>query len=302
MYGVLVRLSEQRSCNNASYSPYLRLYWDRAHRPIVLGFVHGCRGGNTRSRDHRVQFVRSRRGCNGRVSKARFCGSNVWTGDATQRSREGTRGCACGFGRTCEGVVGSRWQESARSSGEEPIEVSADAVNVGMTNSIAPLPCGCKLKETIHEGGVDMSFRSGILVFTALLISLPAASSQTPEEALWSAIRSNLLSEDGAKYFHDNILDALLPVMRGTVISADSSVDTERLVLSMSDKTTPEVTLQIVLRVSEKNWRPASFGRVTPGDEIAFMGVGADFTKNPFMLTLRVYAGELKHLRSGDRK
>ncbi len=147
-----------------------------------------------------------------------------------------------------------------------------------------------------------MSFHSVILLLPALLFSPVAASAQTPAEKMWSSIKSSLLSQDGDKYFHDSILDSQLPVMRGTVISTDSSVNAGRMVLAMSDRTTPEVTLQIVQRVSERNWRPASFGRVTPGDEIAFMGVGADFTKNPFMLTLRVYAGELKPGSSEDKK
>jgi hypothetical protein len=163
--------------------------------------------------------------------------------------------------------------------------------------------CRCKLKEKIHENsGVDMSFRSGILVFTAFLTLLPAASAQTPEEALWSAIKSALLSQDGEKYFHDRILDVLLPVMRGTVISTDSSVNPGRMVLAMADKTTPEVTLQIIEQVTQGKKRPASIGRIAPGDEIEFMGIGTQFTKNPFMLTLRVDADELKHLRSGDKK
>jgi hypothetical protein len=66
--------------------------------------------------------------CDGRVSKAWFCGSNVWIGDATQSSGEGTRSSTCRFHWEGAGVVGAGRNKSARTGGEEPVEVFADAL------------------------------------------------------------------------------------------------------------------------------------------------------------------------------
>jgi len=114
------------------YSPFLRLYWDRAHRPVVLGFVHGFRRDHAFRRDHRNDAVRSRCGCDGRVSETWFHGHDVRTGYNAERSREGTRSRTRRFNREGESLVGSRRNKSARTGGEKSVEVLADAVNVGI--------------------------------------------------------------------------------------------------------------------------------------------------------------------------
>ena len=147
-----------------------------------------------------------------------------------------------------------------------------------------------------------MLTRLGFL-FLAVLIGVPLALPQTKqntdlERRLWSGIKQELISKDGEKYFKDHMLDTRLPILRGTIVSADSLENPEVIVLAMSDRTTVEVTLQIAEPVPPHgDWRAAPLRRrVAVGDEIEFMGVGAAFTKEPFMLTFYVQVEDVTHL------
>ena len=140
------------------------------------------------------------------------------------------------------------------------------------------------------------------LWFLAGLIGVSLALPQTDQytdrqRALWSGIKKELMSKDGEKYFKEKILGSLLPILRGTIVSADSLENPEVIVLAMSDKTAPEVTLQIVEQeVQIRELRPAPLRKsVAVGDEIEFMGVGAAFTKEPFMLTFNVVLDDVRH-------
>ncbi len=145
-----------------------------------------------------------------------------------------------------------------------------------------------------------MRLRGILLSLVTLIPSSNAQQRKDPEQQLWSSVKKELVSQNGFQYFRENILDARLPWMRGTILSADDNPQT--IVVAMSDKTSPEVTLQIVEHAPPNEWRPASLhAHVEAGDEIEFMGIGTDFTKEPFMVTFYVYLEDLRHLRS-ERK
>jgi hypothetical protein len=137
-------------------------------------------------------------------------------------------------------------------------------------------------------------------MFALTLISLSAAWSQAQRygdrRALWSNIKRVLVSNDGYQYFDESVRHTMLPELKGTVVAAAPLKNSDTIVLALSDKTNPEVTLKLFEPSSNKpqDWRRASIPGVERGDEIEFMGVADDFVREPFMVTFNV---DMAHLR-----
>jgi tetratricopeptide (TPR) repeat protein len=96
-----------------------------------------------------------------------------------------------------------------------------------------------------------------------------------PMLGLWKRIRDELTGENGQAYFDTSMKDAAIPRLRGWVVEQRP----KELLVAISDKNTPEVTLQLDAPVTAK---------VDPGTEIQFEGVGKSFTKEPFMVVMDV--------------
>lgn len=97
-----------------------------------------------------------------------------------------------------------------------------------------------------------------------------AAAKADPQLAQWKNIKAGLLGD--AAYF-DQMKGAALPKLRGKVVSAEP----KKIVLALSDATTPEVTLEFETPV-----------KADEGATLQFVGVAKSFSKEPFMLTLDV--------------
>ena len=111
------------------------------------------------------------------------------------------------------------------------------------------------------------------------------ADSSRRDLALWAAIKRSLTAPDGEEYFRQNLKDAALPVMAGTLISATPADRPNVLVLAIADSATPEITL----RVKDDDGNDALLTTsVARGSEIRFEGAVMAFTKEPFMLTVEV--------------
>jgi hypothetical protein len=132
-------------------------------------------------------------------------------------------------------------------------------------------------------------FRSASTVCVLLVPFLLVPGFGEPQaDQLWSVIKQSLLSEKSQQYFDDGIRDALLPRLKGTVVSATPTVNPAVIVLALSDQKTAEVTLHLIERMPRKpnDRKPTSFrGRIDTGDEVEFSGIGTSFQKSPFMLT-----------------
>ncbi len=96
-------------------------------------------------------------------------------------------------------------------------------------------------------------------------------------QALWANIKRQLSAPDGEKYFEENLRDSALPYLYGVVLSATPRDRPSSLVLAMSDKSTPEVSLELEGRATET---------IRDGAEIIFDGVAKSFTQRPFRLTI----------------
>jgi len=100
-------------------------------------------------------------------------------------------------------------------------------------------------------------------------------------------LKTALTAPDGQQYFDANMKGAEVPggaggvqTFKGKLISSKPTLHPKQLVLSISDGTTPDVTL---------NLDAALPGKADPGVEIEFAGVPSAFVKDPsFMVTFDV--------------
>lgn len=95
-----------------------------------------------------------------------------------------------------------------------------------------------------------------------------------PMIALWKRIKDELAGPNGQQYFDSSMKDAQIPQLRGWVVEQKP----KELLVAISDKTTPELTLQV----------DSTLPKVDPGTEITWEGIGKSFTKEPFMVVMDV--------------
>jgi hypothetical protein len=98
-----------------------------------------------------------------------------------------------------------------------------------------------------------------------------------PELASWMAMRRQLEAQDGQQYFSSVVLDKPLPKLRGTVLGATPPRSPREITLSMTDASTPDVTLKLAAPLPRA---------VPPGTTLSFQGTGVSFTKAPFVLVV----------------
>jgi hypothetical protein len=94
-----------------------------------------------------------------------------------------------------------------------------------------------------------------------------------PKLAIWKRIKEELSAENGQQYFESGMKDAETPELTGYLVEQRP----KEIVLALSDKTTPEVTIVFETPLT---------GKADPGTQLDFTGVAKSYTKEPFMLTL----------------
>lgn len=110
-----------------------------------------------------------------------------------------------------------------------------------------------------------------------------ALAESNPKLAMWTRIKEELKGENGETYFDGSMKDAKTPDLMGYVVEQRS----KELVLALSDKTTPEVTLQFEAAIT---------GKVEPGTQIDFSAISKTFTKDPFMIMMEADKADVKGL------
>jgi hypothetical protein len=129
-------------------------------------------------------------------------------------------------------------------------------------------------------------------IFVALVIlsatpSIPAQND--PALKLWLSIKQALRGPNGQTWFESNLKDAFVPAgmegvrsFTGTVLSSTPEAHPGELILALSDKQTPEVTLHFI----DEHGKAAHAKKPIPsGTRVAFDGIAKAFTSDPFMLT-----------------
>ena len=100
--------------------------------------------------------------------------------------------------------------------------------------------------------------------------------------ALWRGIKRQLTSSNGMEYFESSVKHALLPPLKGKLISVLIRDGLSRFTVGITDAETPEVTL--IYHTGNRRVK----GNPKRGTQIEFEGVAMEFTKEPFTLTLDV--------------
>ncbi|MCU1272656.1 MAG: hypothetical protein JWO48_87 [Bryobacterales bacterium] len=125
-------------------------------------------------------------------------------------------------------------------------------------------------------------------------------------QQLWSYIKRELTGPDAQEYFDSSFKGAMVPggagglwYLTGTLLSAEPREQPGVLVLAISDRSTPEVTL----RFKDSKWNDSHIvGPLIPGSLIQFEGVATSFTKEPFMVTFDVSTTPRNHIRIVGRQ
>jgi len=102
---------------------------------------------------------------------------------------------------------------------------------------------------------------------------------QNPQLALWKQLKGTLTSAEGAGYFNDKMKDALVPTLKGKVVSMQPALKPKTIVLALEDGTTADATLKFDTPLA---------GKVEPGTELSFEGVPQSYTSAPFMVVFNV--------------
>ena len=110
------------------------------------------------------------------------------------------------------------------------------------------------------------------------------AAAKNPELTLWKNIKAALLGADGANYFSTSMKDALLPTLKGKVVSLEPAMRPKTIVMALEDGKTPDATLK---------FETALPGKVDPGAELSFEGVPVSYTTSPFMVVFNVEKDKL---------
>jgi tetratricopeptide (TPR) repeat protein len=105
-----------------------------------------------------------------------------------------------------------------------------------------------------------------------------------PQEALWKSIKEALTGPDGASYFNSSMKDALLPTLKGHVVSMTPALKPKSIVVALDDgsnppNTTGDATLKFDAPLA---------GKVEAGTELTFEGVPESYTANPLMVVFNV--------------
>lgn len=110
-----------------------------------------------------------------------------------------------------------------------------------------------------------------------------------PAFALWYTIRENLTTDQGDAFFEKSLKGALVPgeaqgvhSFSGAVISLDPPDRPTRVLIGVSDPSTPDATLEFSKLLSG-----AFVERIKPGEKLEFEGVVSSYSKDPYMLILK---------------
>jgi tetratricopeptide (TPR) repeat protein len=116
------------------------------------------------------------------------------------------------------------------------------------------------------------------------------AAAKNPELTLWKNIKAELTGANGASYFDSSMKGALLPTLKGKVVSMTPALKPKTVVMALEDGTTADATLKFETPLA---------GKVDVGTELSFEGVPESYTASPFMV---VFAVEKDHLHGWTGK
>lgn len=136
----------------------------------------------------------------------------------------------------------------------------------------------------VHNPRRVISFILGLMLAHVAAPAQKTKAEPVTVQQLWSTIKRALTDTDGQEYFDNSFKGAMVPggagglwYLSGTLLSAEPKEQPGVLVLAISDRCTPEVTL----RFKDSKWNDSHItGPLLPGSLIQFEGVATSFKKN----------------------
>ena len=108
----------------------------------------------------------------------------------------------------------------------------------------------------------------------AVLTTATIVGSSWAQTQIWPSLKRELAGPNGEQYFEAGIKGALLPTLKGTLISALVRDGLSKLTVALSDSETREVTL--LVHTGKKRLKNPKRGTL-----IEFEGIAMEFTKDP---------------------
>jgi len=103
---------------------------------------------------------------------------------------------------------------------------------------------------------------------------------KNPMMTLWTDIKKELTGPNGDTYFNDSVKEKALPTFKGKLVSMKPAIRPKEIVLAVEK---PDVA-DLTVKLDEGQVLP---GKMEPGADIEVAeGVGAAYTKDPYMLTI----------------
>jgi tetratricopeptide (TPR) repeat protein len=115
--------------------------------------------------------------------------------------------------------------------------------------------------------------------------------SQHPQLAMWLKIKGQLASPEGPSYFENQLKNAAVPKMKGTVVEGKPACRSKELLVSVPEPNQQNAPTVITLKLDA----PLT-GKPTAG-EIQWEGVPSAFTADPFMLTMDTEKAKIEKLQ-----
>ena len=100
-----------------------------------------------------------------------------------------------------------------------------------------------------------------------------------PQLALWVQLKQEMTGPSAVDNFEKSLKGAGVPKLKGKLVSFEPALNPKKLVIGVSDATTPEITIILEEGAAFK-------GKADLGIEIEFEGTGKEFTSDPFNLTV----------------
>jgi hypothetical protein len=132
------------------------------------------------------------------------------------------------------------------------------------------------------------TFSSGVLTAASLVVL--AQTQPDPQTGLWAGLKKQLSSSNGESYFEANVKDAVLPPLKGRLVSVLINEGVSRAIIKMPGSEEADVTLW------SHNGSATLRAKPIPGQSIEFSGVAVAFSTVPFMVTFDVNVGNLRGL------
>jgi len=116
--------------------------------------------------------------------------------------------------------------------------------------------------------------------------------SQYPQLAMWLKIKGALAAADGQSYFDNQLKNAAVPKLKGTVVEGKPACRSKELIIAVPEPNQPNAQSVITLKLDS----PLT-GKPEAG-EIQWEGVPSAFSPDPFMLTMDTEKAKIEGLKT----